>query len=331
MFRAHLAAAVLVSAALVPSAASASNFGIVDSYWSSWNLGGSWETIPAEFVPRYGSGYEAGYPIGYRTGFGEGQVRGRSEGWENGKSAGHTAGWDEAYPLAFNLGYDEAFPGGHFAGWEDGLEEGFKKGYNYAPVVAAALGSIYRTGGGGGAAFGSLSISGNGFLGWNGTAILDASYSDWRNTLDDYLSKLAYDEGFKVGKDEGYAVGSTVGYNATYAPTYAQAYPIGHQLGIWEGTTAGKREGNKSGYDEGWDVGHDLGYDAGFYAGIDYHLFGEYVLPQYSLQYSRRGSAVATASLVAMNAPEPTNAVLLAVGGIFAAATSRRMRPGLSR
>lgn len=330
MFRTHLAAAVLVGAALVPSTSRASNFGLVDSYWSSWNLGGSWETIPAEFVPRYDSGYDAGYPIGYRTGFGEGQVRGRSEGWANGKSAGHSAGWDEAYPLAFNLGYDEAYPGGHFAGWEDGLEDGFKEGYNYAPVVAQ---EILKNWYGGGSYNGTLSFSGvNVYSGFslNLDGIFDSGIAVWKTANDDW-SRLAYSEGFKVGKDEGYAAGSTDGYDETYGPTYAQAYPIGHQLGIWEGTTTGKREGNKSGYDEGWDVGHDLGYDAGFYAGIEYHLFGEYALPQYSLQYSRRGSAVATASLVAMNAPEPTSAMLLAVGGIFAAAIPRRMRPGLSR
>lgn len=327
MFRAYLAAAVLIGAVLMPSASRASNSVLVDSYWSSWNLGGSWETIPAEFVPRYDTGYDAGYPIGYRTGFGEGQVRGRSEGWASGTAAGHSAGWDEAYPLAFNLGYDEAYPGGHFAGWEDGLEDGFVEGYYYAPVVAQEILDNWYGDGSSNVTL-RVSFSTNLILDIDGR--LGSGITVWKAANDDW-SKLAYNEGFKSGKEKGYSAGSAGGYDDTYGPTYALAYPIGHQLGIWDGTTAGMRDGGQSGYDEGWNAGHDLGHDAGFYAGIDYHLFGDFVLPQYSLQYSRRGSAEMTASLVAMNAPEPTSALLLAVGSLFAAATSHRTRPGSSR
>jgi hypothetical protein len=201
MFRSHLAAAVLVGAVLVPSAVHAGLFGTTDySSWSPWNTGGSWETIPGEFVPRYDAGYEAGYPIGYRTGFGEGQVLGRSEGWAHGKSAGYSAGWDEAYPLAFDIGYDEAYPAGHFAGWEDGLGEGFKEGYDYAPVVAEQI--LRNWYGGGGSASGAITLH-SGFY-WNGSEISGLGHLVWREPTNTDWSKLAYHEGFKVGKDEGY-------------------------------------------------------------------------------------------------------------------------------
>lgn len=324
MFRSHLAAAVLVSAVLVPSAAHAGLFGTTDFYSSSpWNSGGSWQTIPAEFVPRYDAGYEAGYPIGYQSGFGEGQVLGRSEGWAHGKAAGHTAGWNEAYPLAFDLGYDEAYPAGHFAGWEGGLGEGFQAGYDYAPVFAEQIFKDWY--GGGGASYGSVTISFGHFGDWSLDGIYGTSYTVWRDSLDNDWSKLAYHEGFKVGKDEGYTAGSSAGYETTYGPTYAIAYPIGHQLGVGEGTTAGKRDGLEEGYDEGKGAGYDLGFDAGFTAGIEYRLFdGWYSEPRYALQYSRRSNAGTAASLLAMNAPEPTSALLLAMGGIFASATRRR-------
>jgi hypothetical protein len=103
------------------------------------------------------------------------------------------------------------------------------------------------------------------------------------------------------------------------------AYPIGQQLGIGEGTTAGKRDGREEGYDEGEDAGYDLGFDAGFTAGIEYRLFdGWYAEPRYALQYSRRSNAGTAASLLAMNAPEPTSALMLAVGGSLAFAARRR-------
>lgn len=318
MFRTHLAAAVLVGAALVPSASRASNLGLVDSYWSAWDLGGSWETIPAEFVPRYDAGYQAGYPVGYQSGFGAGQVRGRSAGWANGKAAGHSAGWDKAYPLAFNLGYDEAYPVGHFAGWEIGLGEGFDEGYDYAPIVAEEILWSY----GGGSVSGAIAMSAR-FHFRDGLIDFGGGISVWTHGTPDW-SKLAFNEGFKVGKEAGYSTGSTDGYNETYGPTYAQAYPIGHQLGIWEGTTAGKREGGEAGLKEGHDAGYSLGFDAGFGAGVSYRIFGSFVMPEYSLHYSRRSTAAMAASLVAMNVPEPGGALLIAVGGVVAVATSRR-------
>jgi hypothetical protein len=107
---------------------------------------------------------------------------------------------------------------------------------------------------------------------------------------------------------------------------YAKAFPIGHQLGIWEGTSAGKRQGREQGRDDGQDDGYDVGWDEGFYAGIDYRIFGEYVRPKYSLQYTRRSNAAMATSLVAMNAPEPGAALLLAIGGAFTLATVRRSR-----
>jgi len=324
MIRAHLAAAVLAGGVLVSGTVYANDYGRIEIYSGSLSYGGgSWETLPTEFVPRYDDGYTAGYPIGYQSGFGAGQVRGRAEGWANGKAAGHSAGWDEAYPLAFDLAYDEAYPAGHFAGWESGLGEGFEEGYDYAPVVAATILRDWY-GGGGVTSFGMISIN-TGFN-WGSGTILGANYTVWRDSFSNDWSKLAYDEGFKVGKTEGYSAGSTDGYDDTYGPTYDMAFPIGHQLGIWEGTSAGKRAGREEGREAGWDAGYELGFDEGFYAGIDYRIFGDFVLPQYSLAYTRRGSAETAAALVAMNAPEPACSMMMVVGGVLAATMTRRSR-----
>lgn len=321
MFRSHLAAAVCVVVALATGDVRASDNGTI--YWSPWNSGGSFETIPDEFIPRYDLGYGAGYPIGYKSGFGEGQVRGRKEGWANGEAAGRSAGWDAAYPLAFNLAYDAAYPAAHRAGWESGLGEGFEEGYDYAPVVLEILNNRY--GGGGYGASGIISFS-SGFY-WGDGDITGLEYLVWRDSTNSDWSKLAYDEGFKKGKSEGHSAGSTDGYNDTYGVTYDKAFPIGHQLGIWEGTSAGKREGGSQGQDEGFDAGYSLGFDAGFTAGIEYRLFdGWYAEPRYALQYSRRSDALTASTLVAMNAPEPGTALLLAVGGAFALARVRRAR-----
>ncbi|MGD9636742.1 MAG: hypothetical protein AB7G28_23200 [Pirellulales bacterium] len=318
MLRLHLAAAVLVSAVFFGTAARGEFFFRDSGY-------GSWETIPAEFEPRYDAGYTAGYPVGYQSGFKDGQVRGRNEGWTNGKSDGHTAGWGEAYPLAFDIAYDEIFPRAHLAGWKDGVLEGFREGYDYAPQIAEEILKNWD-GRGGGSYFGSLSVSTLGHLG-----LIDAFVGDgiivWKGANDNNWSKLAFDEGFKTGKAEGFSVGSTDGYDDTYGPTYDQAYPIGHQLGIWEGTAAGNREGRKQGRDEGREAGHELGFGAGFYAGIEHRIFGEFVQPKYTYQYARRSDPLARLTLVAMNAPEPTSALLFALGGVLVAG-GRRTRSG---
>lgn len=111
----------------------------------------------------------------------------------------------------------------------------------------------------------------------------------------------------------------------TYPVAYAAAFPIGHRKGVHEGTNSGTLEGGTQGRDDGWDDGYDGGFDEGFYAGVDYRLFGGYVTPTYSFEYTPRSDAGAARMLMALNAPEPTSLVLVgAAGSVSVLATRRR-------
>lgn len=90
----------------------------------------------------------------------------------------------------------------------------------------------------------------------------------------------------------------------------------------------GTRQGGEQGYDDGWDSGYDTGYDEGFYAGIDYELFGDFVIPKYVLDYTQRSDAFTRQALLAVQAPEPASVVTLAVAGVVIAGASRRKRRG---
>jgi len=290
--------------------------------------------VPEEFQPNYDEGYGVGYPKGYASGFHSGRERGRTEGWENGTNEGKSDGWNDAFQPAYDLAYDARFPMGHRAGWKEGLYNGFDEGFDYAPVIAKQVYEYYGITVSSGV---TMTMVGSDWSGGSFGGVLNINLSGgWGSSLDIYTSfvdpipvdyaKIYYDEGYTVGQAAGYSTGSQEGYDLAYPKAYGAAYPLAYRLGVWDGTREGTKQGRREGYDDGFDVGYDSGYDEGFYAGIDYHLFGEFSIARYSLDYTPRSDRFTRQALLAAQAPEP-GSVALALVGALAGGVLRCGRP----
>lgn len=194
------------------------------------------------------------------------------------------------------------------------MVEGFQEGFDWAPVIAAEIFGVNVSTSNvtirswiGGSSAGRLDIElgGNGGVSFGGMFVVNGvpfGVYDW--------GKHYYDIGYTGGNDKGLVIGSEDGYNLAYPVAYAAAYKIGYKRGTFEGVHAGFREGSEQGYNDGWSEGNGIGFDAGFYAGLDYHLFGDFYVPQYSLDYSRRSTGTAPI-------PEPTSLTLVGLAFVI--------------
>jgi len=271
--------------------------------------------VPELYQPNYDQGYEKGYSFGYKSGFDDGKMRGTNEGKENGRTDGFNTGWNETYQPAFDRAYDVTFPIGHAKGWEAGIVEGFQEGFDWAPVIASQFANSNSSWSGYSGSISGVMVYGN----WNWGSTLDsADYSVWRDHIVEIdWEKHYYDQGYTDGNGVGFSIGSDKGYQLAYPVAYAAAYTVGYKNGLHSGTEDGFRYGGQQGHDDGWSLGYDSAFDYGFYAGLDYHLFGEYYLPEYHLEYSRRSTSTA---------PIPEPACLMLVGLASACGLLRRIR-----